>query len=168
MFFRLGPVDGVVPLVRREADAEAPDRLVADAALGQIVAGGPGAREAEEAPPDGIDPAAARRAAAEQIMKSYDKQFGGFGGAPKFPQPCFLALLLQHAVADGHSLARDEVLATLRKMAEGGIYDQLAGGFHRYAVDQRWLVPHFEKMLYDNALLVPLYLDAGRLSGDAF
>ena len=114
------------------------------------------------------DPAAARRAAAAQIMKSYDKRFGGFGGAPKFPQPFFLALVLQHAVADNHPLARDQVLATLRQMAEGGIYDQLAGGFHRYSVDERWLVPHFEKMLYDNALLVPLYLDAARLSGDPF
>ena len=114
------------------------------------------------------DPAAARRAAAAQIMKSYDKQFGGFGGAPKFPQPFFLALLLQHAVADKHPHARDQVLTTLRRMAEGGVYDQLAGGFHRYAVDERWLAPHFEKMLYDNALLVPLYLDAARLSGDPF
>ncbi len=114
------------------------------------------------------DPAAARRAAVAQIMKSYDKRFGGFGGAPKFPQPFFLALVLQHAVADNHPLARDQVLATLRQMAEGGIYDQLAGGFHRYSVDERWLVPHFEKMLYDNALLVPLFLDAARLSDDSF
>ena len=114
------------------------------------------------------DPAAARRAAVAQIMKSYDKRFGGFGGAPKFPQPFFLALVLQHAVADNHPLARDQVLATLRQMAEGGIYDQLGGGFHRYSVDERWLVPHFEKMLYDNALLVPLFLDAARLSDDSF
>jgi hypothetical protein len=114
------------------------------------------------------DPAAARRAAAAQIMKSYDKQFGGFGGAPKFPQPFFLALVLQHAVGDNHPHARDQVLTSLRRMAEGGIYDQLAGGFHRYSVDERWLAPHFEKMLYDNALLVPLYLDAGRLGGDPF
>ena len=119
-------------------------------------------------PADAVDPAAARRAAADHIMKSYDNQFGGFGGAPKFPQPFFLALLLQHAVADKHTHARDQVLTTLRHMAEGGIYDQLAGGFHRYAVDQRWLVPHFEKMLYDNALLAPRYLDAARLSGDPF
>ena len=75
---------------------------------------------------------------------------------------------MQHAVADNHPHARDQVLTTLRRMAEGGVYDQLAGGFHRYAVDERWLAPHFEKMLYDNALLVPLYLDAARLSGDAF
>ncbi|MXY78130.1 MAG: thioredoxin domain-containing protein [Chloroflexi bacterium] len=114
------------------------------------------------------DPAAARRAAVAQIMKSYDKRFGGFGGAPKFPQPFFLALVLQHAVADNHPLARDQVLATLRQMAEGGIYDQLGGGFHRYSVDEHWLVPHFEKMLYDNALLVPLFLDAARLSDDSF
>ncbi len=135
---------------------------------GQIAAHLEQAPGALEPGAERADPAAARRAAAAQIMKSYDKQFGGFGGAPKFPQPFFLALLLQHAVADNHTHARDQVLTTLRRMAEGGVYDQLAGGFHRYAVDERWLVPHFEKMLYDNALLVPLYLDAARLSGDPF
>ena len=129
------------------------------------LASAPGALELGE---ERADPAAARRAAASHIMKSYDKQFGGFGGAPKFPQPSFLGLVLQHAIADNHTHARDQVLTTLRRMAEGGIYDQLGGGFHRYSVDEQWLVPHFEKMLYDNALLVPLYLDASRLSGEAF
>ncbi len=108
------------------------------------------------------------RLAADAIMQSYDAREGGYGGAPKFPQPFFLGLLMQGAVAQEDERAKEQVLWTLRKMAEGGIYDQLAGGFHRYAVDAKWLVPHFEKMLYDNALLPPLYLDAARLSGDPF
>ena len=108
------------------------------------------------------------RLAADAIMQNYDPREGGYGGAPKFPQPFFLGLLMQGAVAHADERAKEQVLWTLRKMAEGGIYDQLAGGFHRYAVDAKWLVPHFEKMLYDNALLPPLYLDAARLSGDAF
>ena len=123
----------------------------------------PGPLEDGESPPD---PALTRRAAADQIMGAYDPQFGGFGAAPKFPQPFYLALLLQHAVAENDARAREQFLDTLRSMAAGGMYDQIGGGFHRYAVDQRWLVPHFEKMLYDNALLAPLYLDAHRLSGD--
>jgi uncharacterized protein YyaL (SSP411 family) len=135
---------------------------------GQLLDHMSGVPGALDDPADASDPATARRAAADSIMQSYDKQFGGFGGAPKFPQPFFLSLLLQHAAADNHTHARDQVLTTLRDMAEGGVYDQLGGGFHRYAVDQRWLVPHFEKMLYDNALLPPIYLDAGRLSGDPF
>ena len=113
-------------------------------------------------------PAALLRRTAETIMSTYDPEHGGYGGAPKFPQPFFLALLLQHASSHNDSPAREQVLFTLRKMADGGIYDHLGGGFHRYAVDARWLVPHFEKMLYDNALLSPLYLDAARLSGDPF
>ena len=108
------------------------------------------------------------RLAADAIMQNYDAREGGYGGPPKFPQPFFLGLLMQDAMAHGDERAKEQVLWTLRKMAEGGIYDQLAGGFHRYSVDAKWLVPHFEKMLYDNALLPPLYLDAARLSGDHF
>ena len=114
------------------------------------------------------DPAEALRAAAALIMENFDGVHGGFGSAPKFPQPFYLRLLL-HCAADGRNAqARDQALFTLRKMAEGGMYDHLGGGFHRYAVDQEWLVPHFEKMLYDNALLPPLYVDAFRLTGDPF
>ncbi|MEE9278309.1 MAG: thioredoxin domain-containing protein, partial [Dehalococcoidia bacterium] len=111
-------------------------------------------------------PSALLKQAAAAIKGSYDGQHGGYGGAPKFPQPTLLGLLLQHAVSHSDAEVRDQVLFTLRKMAEGGMYDQLGGGFHRYSVDAEWLVPHFEKMLYDNALLPPLYLDAARLSGD--
>ena len=113
-------------------------------------------------------PAQIRSRAAGALLEAADRQHGGFGGAPKFPQPYYLHLILQQALdpqATNHADAQQHFLNTLRQMAEGGIYDQLAGGFHRYAVDQIWLVPHFEKMLYDNALLIPLYLNASRLHG---
>ena len=114
------------------------------------------------------DPAVSLRAAAAAISANYDAVHGGFGGAPKFPQPFYLRLLMHHAVVNQDDAARAQVVASLRKMAEGGLYDQVGGGFHRYSVDEHWLVPHFEKMLYDNALLAPLYLDAWRITGDAF
>jgi hypothetical protein len=113
-------------------------------------------------------PAQIRSRAATALLQAADRTHGGFGGAPKFPQPFYLQLLVQQALddsADNRDDARSHLAHSLRKMAEGGIYDQLAGGFHRYAVDEIWLVPHFEKMLYDNALLIPLYLDAHRLAG---
>ena len=110
-----------------------------------------------------------RARAVRALLKSKDAAHGGFGGAPKFPQPAYLQLMLAHALDDSAADAadaREHLALSLRKMAEGGIHDQLAGGFHRYAVDAIWLVPHFEKMLYDNALLIPLYLAARRLTGD--
>ena len=113
--------------------------------------------------------ASIRRRAASQLLQNRDQEYGGFGGAPKFPQPAYLQLILRQAVdgdATDMETAREHLALTLRRMAEGGIYDRLAGGFHRYAVDRIWLVPHFEKMLYDNALLIPLYLDAWGLTGD--
>ncbi len=112
-------------------------------------------------------PAQTRARAADALLQSADRTHGGFGGAPKFPQPYYLQLLVQQALdpsASNRNDARRQLALTLRQMAQGGIYDQLAGGFHRYAVDAVWLVPHFEKMLYDNALLIPLYLDAHRLT----
>ena len=112
-------------------------------------------------------PAQIRARAATTLLQTADRANGGFGAAPKFPQPFYLQLLLQQALdrsASNRNDAQHHLAESLRQMAEGGIYDQLAGGFHRYAVDQIWLVPHFEKMLYDNALLIPLYLDAHRLT----
>ena len=105
--------------------------------------------------------------AAEFFKKIYDPQHGGFGGAPKFPQPSIPSLVLRAAKRFGDEEAVKMVLHTCDKMAAGGIHDQLGGGFARYAVDAEWLVPHFEKMLYDNAQLVNLYLDAFLVSGDA-
>ena len=92
------------------------------------------------------------------IVRNYDSTNGGFGGAPKFPPAMTLEFLLRTHARTGNQDALRMVSDTCRKMADGGIYDQLGGGFHRYSTDARWLVPHFEKMLYDNALLSRLYL----------
>ena len=100
------------------------------------------------------------------MLSRYDPVQGGFGGAPKFPQPLALDVCLRWHARSGDGQALEVVVHTLRKMAAGGIHDHLGGGFHRYAVDARWLVPHFEKMLYDNALLARGYLNAYRITGD--
>jgi len=100
------------------------------------------------------------------IVRSYDSIHGGFGGAPKFPPAMTLEFLLRTYVRTGNREALEIVRNTCQKMANGGIYDQLGGGFHRYSTDARWLVPHFEKMLYDNALLSRLYLHYFQLSED--
>jgi hypothetical protein len=107
------------------------------------------------------------KGAAEIFKSSHDPIHGGFGGAPKFPQPSIPSLVLRAAKRFGDDAAVKMVLQTCDKMAAGGIHDQLGGGFARYAVDAGWLVPHFEKMLYDNAQLAQLYLDAFLVSGDA-
>ncbi|HEX3281746.1 MAG TPA: thioredoxin domain-containing protein [Pyrinomonadaceae bacterium] len=100
------------------------------------------------------------------IIKNYDATNGGFGGAPKFPPAMTLEFLLHTFYRTGNPRALEIVRHSMRKMADGGIYDQLGGGFHRYSTDARWLVPHFEKMLYDNALLSRLYLHFYQLSGE--
>lgn len=104
--------------------------------------------------------------AAAALERSFDHQRGGFGGAPKFPHPMDLRLLLRVWKRDSRDGILQMVQLTLDKMAAGGMYDQLGGGFHRYSVDERWLVPHFEKMLYDNALLAVSYLEAHQATGD--
>ncbi|MDD5240865.1 MAG: thioredoxin domain-containing protein [Sulfuricella sp.] len=100
-----------------------------------------------------------------QFEQSFDPEYGGFGGAPKFPRPGDIAFCLRRYAAAGNQPARDMALHTLTKIADGGIYDQLGGGFCRYSVDERWLIPHFEKMLYDNGPLLGLYAEAWRCSG---
>jgi hypothetical protein len=107
----------------------------------------------------------ARSAAA--MLRTFDHEHGGFGGAPKFPHPMDLRLLAQSWFRNREEETLHVITHTLDKMAAGGIYDQLGGGFHRYSTDAHWLVPHFEKMLYDNALLVPCYLDAWLITGNA-
>ncbi|HYR80172.1 MAG TPA: thioredoxin domain-containing protein, partial [Candidatus Dormibacteraeota bacterium] len=99
---------------------------------------------------------------ARALAAHYDSINGGLGQAPKFPNTFVFSLFLRVHAADGDEAMAEMVRHSLQKMARGGIYDQIGGGFHRYSVDDRWLVPHFEKMLYDNALLARLYLDAGR------
>ena len=108
-------------------------------------------------------------ASAEEVLRrSFDARYGGFGGAPKFPQPMALSLLLRRWRQTQRGELLDMVTTTLDAMARGGMYDQLGGGFHRYSVDARWLVPHFEKMLYDNALLAGCYLNAFAATGNAY
>ncbi|HEY0083981.1 MAG TPA: thioredoxin domain-containing protein, partial [Pyrinomonadaceae bacterium] len=107
-------------------------------------------------------------AAQGALARTYDGKHGGFGRAPKFPASMNLEFLLRMHLRNGNAEALDMVTHTCRKMAEGGLYDQLGGGFHRYSTDAHWLVPHFEKMLYDNALLSRLYLHAYQVTGDAF
>ncbi len=104
----------------------------------------------------------------EQIKMSYEPRYGGFSGAPKFPRPSAPDFLLRYYTATGTQDALDMVLLTLRKMADGGMHDHLGGGFHRYAVDERWHVPHFEKMLYDQAQLAITYLDAYQITRKEF
>ncbi|MBI1281263.1 MAG: DUF255 domain-containing protein [Anaerolineaceae bacterium] len=104
----------------------------------------------------------------QKIGQNFDETHGGFGGAPKFPQPMNLEFLLRSHLRTGYPEPLEQVTFTLRQMAHGGIYDQIGGGFHRYSVDSRWLVPHFEKMLYDNAQLSRVYLHAYQLTGDSF
>ena len=101
-----------------------------------------------------------------RMAPKYEPRTGGFGTAPKFPQPMSLEFLLRYWKRTGEADALRMVEHTLLKMASGGIYDQVGGGFHRYSVDARWLVPHFEKMLYDNALLARTYLHAYQATGN--
>jgi uncharacterized protein YyaL (SSP411 family) len=108
--------------------------------------------------------AAPLAAAVERAAASYDARFGGFGGAPKFPHPADLELLLRRHARTGEARCSEMALTTLRRMGEGGIYDQLGGGFCRYSVDEQWLIPHFEKMLYDNGPLLRLCADAWLVS----
>jgi uncharacterized protein YyaL (SSP411 family) len=107
------------------------------------------------------------RNAGLQLKRMYDPRHGGFGGAPKFPQPSQPQFLLRYARRFRDDEAIRMVLQTCERMAAGGIHDQLGGGFSRYSVDAEWLVPHFEKMLYDNAQLAQLYLDAHLVSGQS-
>jgi uncharacterized protein YyaL (SSP411 family) len=113
-----------------------------------------------EAPEGEIDPTTLD-AAVERLRETYDARNGGWGGAPKFPAASVIEFLLRRG-------ERDMALDTLGHMAAGGMYDQVGGGFARYSVDAHWLVPHFEKMLYDNALLARAYLHAFQVSGDGF
>ncbi len=106
--------------------------------------------------------------AVAQLMKNYDAIHGGFGSAPKFPHPTELSFMMKIYASNSDKNLLNAVEHTLQTMARGGIYDQIGGGFHRYSVDAVWLVPHFEKMLYDNALLAVTYSDAYKLTHNEF
>ena len=136
---------------REEIEARGPDIVQRLAAMNTLPAGAANVT------------AASLDRAFDQLAPRFDLTHGGFTGAPKFPGSMSLAFLLRHFSRAGRPEGRDFVALSLQKMARGGMYDQLGGGFHRYSVDERWLVPHFEKMLYDNALLSRLYLEAYQL-----
>lgn len=106
--------------------------------------------------------------AAAKLMANFDERFGGFGSQPKFPNPISLEFLLRYYLRTNDRQALHVVTFTLRQMARGGIYDQIGGGFARYSVDATWLVPHFEKMLYDNAQLSRIYLHTWQVTGESF
>ena len=123
---------------------------ITDALREHLAAGKPGTLDGE-----------ALRDGVKWFRQTYDRVHGGFGGAPKFPRPVVFNFLLRGA-------GREMALHTLRKMGQGGMFDQLGGGFHRYSVDERWLVSHFEKMLYDQAQLVVSYCEAYQITGEPF
>ena len=143
---------------RREQALNAAEQLTAE--LQNVGVAGDGESTANELNLELID------AAASQLRRAFDNTYGGFGQAPKFPHPMDLQLLVRVAHRTGQQGPLDMVRLTLDRMAAGGIYDHLGGGFARYSVDARWLVPHFEKMLYDNALLTSAYLDAYLVTRD--
>src|SRR5271156_3927699 len=104
----------------------------------------------------------------KSAFSMFDAQHGGFGQAPKFPHPSALDLLIEQYARMGDESQRNLIVSTLEHMANGGVYDQLAGGFHRYSVDERWVVPHFEKMCYDNSELLKNYVHGYQATGSEF
>ena len=140
---------------RSEVETQA-DRIAE--ALGQVLS-------AQQYPAGSGLPAAAASSVVEGLKQRYDADFGGFGREPKFPSPASLHLLWYQAES-GDRQSRDMVLESLRNMGRGAIYDQLAGGFHRYTLDRAWRIPHFEKMLYDNALLGEIFAVVAAATGD--
>ena len=117
---------------------------------------------------DGVPGAEALDRTRQQFERMFDRRWGGFGGQPKFPRPSELLFLLREAVRTGQDEPRDMAVKTLRAMALGGMRDHIGGGFHRYSVDGQWRVPHFEKMLYDQAQLILAYVEAAQLAADPF
>jgi len=126
-------------------------------------------RSMEQTPPSSDMPGAdALAKTVRQFRESFDARRGGFGQAPKFPRPSELLFLMREHARTGDADSREMALRTLRAMALGGMRDHIGGGFHRYSVDAEWRVPHFEKMLYDQAQLVLAFAEAGQVSGDRF
>jgi hypothetical protein len=159
-----GPSAGFLTLLRRirEAFDEHPDSIEKSSeeltqAIRKMLAPLPGSE---------ISGPVILERAADLFKRIYDPVHGGMKGAPKFPSTLAVRFLMRCNRRTGYSLCLDMALHTLRCMAQGGIYDQIGGGFHRYSTDDAWLVPHFEKMLYDNALLATAYLEAYQISGD--
>lgn len=143
---------------RRDQVLESADRMTAALDNGELMS----ESTADDLNADLLD------RAVKKLAVNFDSSNGGFGGAPKFPQPMILSWLMAYHARTGNPQALDMAAFTLSKMAHGGMYDQIGGGFARYSVDAVWLVPHFEKMLYDNAQLSRAYTRAYQLTGDNF
>ncbi len=135
-------------------------------AQGQRIMAALAERATDRGARDGLPSGDAVGAATQSLWSSFDRQWGGFGEAPKFPRPAAMNLLLARWHRHGDSNLLEAVEVTLRKMFLGGVYDHVGGGFARYSTDRRWLVPHFEKMLYDNGQLVTTYVRAWQATGD--
>ena len=157
--------DRLVEGIREQVLAEAAPRGgVGPALRDRAEPGGRAAPGGELGPGGGLAPDVLHECFA-MLQASFDPVWGGFGTAPKFPTPHNLGFLLRYRRWTGRGIALDMVETTLQAMHDGGIYDHLGGGFARYSTDQKWLVPHFEKMLYDNALLAMLYCEAYQATG---
>ncbi len=165
---------GFITILRRIAELWKTERdQIEDKANSLLTALREAEAEAIAEPDDEWSCAQAVATGLAQYQRMFDPGEGGFGGAPKFPRPVNLQFLLTQAAKqrtddERANPARAMALHTLRKMADGGMHDHLGGGFHRYSVDAEWHVPHFEKMLYDQAQLVQVYLGAHQLAGDPF
>ncbi len=153
---------GMTSLIPAVAEAWSQRKREILASADQIVSGMQ--RPADDAAPGELTEAVLD-AAYEQLSNRFDKRHGGFGDAPKFPTPHNLLFLLRYWKRSGKAFALEMVVKTLSAMSRGGIYDHIGFGFHRYATDERWLVPHFEKMLYDQALLIITYTEAFQATG---
>jgi uncharacterized protein YyaL (SSP411 family) len=158
---RMG-MPGFVDILRRVAAAWKDDRKALLEASDKITKGIQPRMEGESGPSPGLE---TLDKAFKQLRQSFDAEWGGFGSAPKFPIPHNLTFLLRWHRRTGDTMALAMVEKTLDAMRRGGIYDQIGFGFHRYSVDKRWLVPHFEKMLYDQAMLAMAYTEAYQSTG---
>jgi uncharacterized protein len=158
-----GATHGLVSVLRalQEEYTRAPERIATAARLATERL----RSAARPAPPGAAPGVAAIQAAVDRLSQVFDATHGGFHAAPKFPMPTTLELLMRHHRRTGDATTLAMLVHTLDRMAAGGIHDQIAGGFHRYATDAAWRVPHFEKMLYDNAQLAVVYLEAFQITG---
>jgi uncharacterized protein YyaL (SSP411 family) len=159
---RPGFIDVLRELARVWRDERPRVLELAESLTDQLRTGGRASRAGELAGPEAL------AEGVRQFEQAFDRRRGGFGDAPKFPRPSELLFLLRESARTGNESAREMAVATLRAMALGGMRDHVGGGFHRYSVDADWRVPHFEKMLYDQAQLVLAFLDAAQATGQVF
>jgi uncharacterized protein len=160
-----GNAVGFPTILRRIQDLWTSDRARVEESASQVAKGLEEVIAARSEPAAEPPDALSVKSSFEALARRYDEEWGGFGGAPKFPSPANL-YFLQSRAEEGSAEARRMLVETLHHMGEGAIYDQLGGGFHRYATDREWRVPHFEKMLYDNAALAEILVRARRTTND--